>query len=133
LKGPELVYPDGREVPDAHGIPRKSMRVRWWGTVAGLPWSETAIPSVPDLPTEPVAWGGLDSLLGYDRTEPPVFFGHYKLTRCPTAPQAANVAILDYGLGHGGAATAYRWNGESVLRAEGFVQVPAQCCQFSLS
>lgn len=47
----------------------------------------------------------------YGSDEPPVFFGHYKLMEYPVAPQADNVTSLDYGLGQGGPATAYRWSG----------------------
>jgi len=98
------------------------MRVRWWGRLEGLSWSEAAFPGVPDLPAGEVRLGELAEVLSYGPEEPPVFFGHYKLKGHRPGPQADNVATLDYGLGHDGPATAYRWNGERVLKRESFVQ-----------
>jgi len=124
LKGVEIEMPDGIVVPDSNRIPRKNMRVRWWGDLSGLSWAEIAFPLVADLPEGVAVLNGLDELLAYSPDEPPVFFGHYKLKYYPVAPQAPNVATLDYGLGHGGGATAYRWSGEEVIVLKNFVQVP---------
>jgi hypothetical protein len=125
LKGVELGMPDGLIVKDSLGIPRGNMRIRWWGDLAGLTWREVAFPLVADLPEGEAEWNGLDGILSYGPEEPPVFFGHYKLTGHREGPQAENVATLDYGLGHGGPATAYRWSGERVLEPGNFVQVRA--------
>ena len=125
LKGPEIEMPDGIRLADSNGISRKAMRVRWWGEFAGLGWKEIAFPLVAELPEGAADLRGLDALLAYGPEEPPVFFGHYKLRHHPVGPQAANVATLDYGLGHGGPATAYRWNGGEILTGDRFVQVDA--------
>lgn len=122
LKGVEITMPDGIIVPDSNQIPRRKMRVRWWGDLSGFSWSEIAFPPGTDLPPGEAVLNGLDDLLAYGPEEPPVFFGHYKLKGHPIGPQAGNIATLDYGLGHGGAATAYRWSGEKVLLRENFVQ-----------
>lgn len=124
LKGAEIEMPGEIRVVDSNGISRKAMRVRWWGDLGGLSWSEIAFPLVAKLPEGEAVLAGLNELLGYSPTEPPVFFGHYKLKQHPVGPQAPNIATLDYGLGHGGAATAYRWNGEKVIARDHFVQVP---------
>jgi hypothetical protein len=100
------------------------MRVRWWGEVSGLTWEEIAFPQRPGLPEGPADLRGLDKILAYGVEEPPVFFGHYKLIGYPVTPQAGNVASLDFGLGHGGPATAYRWSGEEVIDPAHFVQAP---------
>jgi hypothetical protein len=124
LKGVEIEMPDGKIVRDSNRIPRRNMRVRWWGDLSGLSWSEMAFPLGTNLPDGEAVLNGLSDLLAYGPDEPPVFFGHYKLKHHPLAPQAPNVATLDYGLGHGGYATAYRWSGEEVIEPENFVQVP---------
>lgn len=124
LKAAELKMPDGIVVPDSNGIKRTNMRVRWWGDLAGLSWKEIAFPLVAGLPEGKAELGDLDGILAYGPDEPPVFFGHYKLKGYPVAPQADNVATLDYGLGHSGPATAYRWNGEQVIDQEHYVQLP---------
>jgi hypothetical protein len=124
LKGVELEMPDGISFLDSNGIPRRHMRVRWWGELTGLSWQEIAFPLVQRLPEGEAQLNGLEAFPAYGPDEPPVFFGHFKLVNgYPVAPQAANVATLDYGLGHGGPATAYRWSGERVLDAANFVQV----------
>jgi hypothetical protein len=123
LKGPELLMPDGLRVVDSGGKSRAKMRARWWGGIVGLSWREISFPFIAELPDGEAVLAGFDELLDYGPGEPPVFFGHYKLTHLPVEPQADNVASLDYGLGHGGAATAYRWSGEKVIAREQFVQV----------
>lgn len=125
LKGVELDMPNGLSVPDSNDIPRKAMRIRWWGEITGLAWREIAFPPVAVLPEGEAVLNGLDEILAYGPAEPPVFFGHYKLKGLPVAPQAENVATLDYGLGHGGPATAYRWGGERVIDRRNFVQAGA--------
>lgn len=125
LKAVELGMPDGIVVNDANGIPRRNMRVRWWGDLAGLSWKEVSFPLVAGLPEGEAEWNGIDGILSYGPVEPPVFFGHYKLIGYPAAPQADNVATLDYGLGHRGPATAYRWSGERGIEPGNFVQVRA--------
>lgn len=124
LKGVEIKMPDWISVDDSNGISRKTMRIRWWGQLVGLSWSEIAFPLVALLPEGEVDLADLDRMLVYGPDEPPVFFGHYKLIGYPVGPQADNLATLDYGLGHGGPATAYRWSGKRVLEAGNFVQVP---------
>jgi hypothetical protein len=123
LKGPELEMPGGLRVVDSGGKSRGKMRMRWWGALKGLSWGEVSFPFIAELPEGAAVLAGLDELLDYGPAEPPVFFGQYKLTHRPVDPQADNVASLDYGLGHGGAATAYRWSGERVIAREHFVQV----------
>lgn len=125
VKGVELRLPKGVTLVDTNRIVRKEMRVRWWGEITGLTWEEIAFPLRPGLPEGPADLRALDGILAYGPEEPPVFFGHYKLIDHPAAPQAANVASLDFGLGHGGPATAYRWSGERVIDPAHFVQAPA--------
>jgi len=115
--------PKGLTLMDTNGITRKNMRVRWWGPIAGLSWDEIAFPLRAGLPEGKAELDGFDEILAYGADEPPVFFGHYKLIDYPVLPQASNVASLDFGHGHGGPATAYRWSGERVLEAGNFVQV----------
>ncbi|PRC59950.1 metallophosphatase, partial [Mycobacterium sp. ITM-2017-0098] len=54
----------------------------------------------------------------------PVFFGHYWRRGTPKdlVDWTARTACLDFSAVKGGALTAYRWSGESELRAENFAQ-----------
>lgn len=121
LKGLEIWLPDGMRIPDAHGYPRPKMRVRWWGSVEGASWDEIAFPSLAGLPEGEARVHRIADLAGYEESAPPVFFGHYKLIGRDPAALAANVACLDHGLGHGGAAVAYRWSGEAAIDPANFV------------
>jgi hypothetical protein len=53
---------------------------------------------------------------------PPVFFGHYCLASRPQ-PLAPTVACVDYSVAEGGELVAYRWEGETELRATHFLWV----------
>ncbi len=120
LKGREIPLPDGHHYIDRYGKERRRIRIRWWDRGAttyrekflGSPEWETHLPDTQITG---------DHALDYDRTEPPVFLGHYWLSGTP-APLADNVACLDYSVGRpGGKLAAYRWDGERRLRNEGFV------------
>lgn len=123
VKGVELLMPAGRSFRDTNGIERHHMRVRWWGGMVGCSWQDIAFPARPGLPEGLAELGELAEILDYSENEPPVFFGHYKRIGEPPGLQAPNVACLDYGLGHGGPATTYRWSGERTLDARKIVQV----------
>ncbi len=123
LKGIEMKMPDGLSFLDANRIERHHMRVRWWGPIKGQSWHGMAFPAQKDLPEGPAEVEGLADILAYGEDEPPVFFGHYKLIGYAPELRTPNVACLDFGLGHGAPATAYRWNGERALDAGNLVQV----------
>lgn len=60
-----------------------------------------------------------DIVIGY-ANEKPLFMGHYWLQGTP-ALLAPQVACLDYSAGKDGPLVAYRWQGETQLRAAHFV------------
>lgn len=67
----------------------------------------------------------------YERSEVPVFVGHYWLGGMP-APLAPNIACLDYSVARpGGSLVAYRWDGERELAIEKFVAEPSH--EFTLT
>ena len=124
LKGPELSLPEGCFVMDKGGVPRRSIRVRWWALEETMTIGELAMPpgSLVDG-RSPEAWR-IRNLPGYDSGEKPVFFGHYWLAPdAAKAPLAVNVACLDFSAASGGPLVAYRWEGEKELRESGFISV----------
>lgn len=123
LKGVELPLPDGVSFADSNGIQRNNMRIQWWGSGKGESYRELSFPPNDLAPDAPVPEGAEPAPVEYGPGEPPVFFGHYKLKRFAPFSAAPNIASLDYGLGHGGKATAYRWSGEAEIDAGNFVQV----------
>lgn len=118
LKGPEVPLPPEVSFFDKDGHERRETRIRWWDDAATT-FRLAAIGVDPDaLPDTPI---GSD----YAYNEPkPVFFGHYWLRGTPelTSPGAA---CLDFSVARAGYLTAYRWSGESRLRAANLVAVPA--------
>jgi len=122
LKGPELSMPPGHFYTDKDGIPRRSVRVRWWDIPQNAQVSHLAMPDPFEVPGD-AAPHDLRRIPAYAPNEPPVFIGHYWLPadrkRSPLAP---NIACLDYSGAFGdNPLTAYRWDGERVLSAEKFV------------
>jgi hypothetical protein len=122
LKGPEAPLPDGCRYQDKTGTWRSDVRVRWWDAdaehlrrAALLEESErNQLPAVP-LPAE-LRPGYAD--------DKPLFIGHYWLEGEP-APLTPKVACLDYSGRDDGLLCAYRWQGETSLRAERFCCVSA--------
>jgi hypothetical protein len=120
LKGGEVPLPAGHHFADKDGHLRHDMRYRWWVDPAGATYGNLSFfplsPAVDRLPYRGAAHAY------YRPEEPPVFFGHYWLRGRP-APQAENVCCLDYSVARGGPLVAYRYRGESKLRAENLVAV----------
>ena len=122
LKGPEMPAADGNLFRDKEGFYRDTIRTRWWEIRDGLTISDLVMPpgSMNDLMK--AAKQVLRRLPNYGADEPPVFFGHYWLPADrPKAQLAPNIACLDFSAGLDGPLVAYRWNGEQVLNAAGFV------------
>jgi hypothetical protein len=122
LKGLEITLPKPHFFLDKDGNPRYEIRTRWWQT-ENLTYHALAM--VPDseidkIPHDPVK---AHILPGYDEKKP-VFVGHYWRTGEP-APLTEHIACLDYSVAgeNGGKLCAYRFDGESRLRPQGFTWV----------
>ena len=122
LKGLEITLPPGHYFLDKEKNKRTNIRAQWWRTenltyrdLAMVPSSE--IEKIPHVPVE------AHILPGYDG-EKPVFVGHYWFKGKP-APLSDYIACLDYSVagGSGGKLCAYRFDGESRLRSQGFTWV----------
>jgi len=122
LKGIEVPLPFGAGVPDKHGHVRSQVRVRWWDTEA-TDYRAAALVDASRRAALPSSALPPDALIGYS-DEKPLFIGHYWMEGEP-APLTPKLACLDYSAGNGGALCAYRWHGESLLRAEQFCCVAA--------
>jgi hypothetical protein len=121
LKGPEMDLPDGSTFMDKQGIERTRIRSRWWNLNKPVPLSfgELAMPpgSLECEVAVELAW--LKDLPNYTTEGIPVFFGHYWLPPSSAMePLAGHIGCLDFSAGLDGPLVAYRWDGESHLRAE---------------
>ncbi|MFC5455979.1 metallophosphoesterase [Prosthecobacter fluviatilis] len=121
LKGPEIPATDGNLFHDKDGTFRNTIRARWWDIRKGLTVSDLVMPPGSMSDSMKVDPWVLNRLPNYEPEEPPVFFGHYWLpANAPKAPQAPNIACLDFSGGLDGPLVAYRWDGEKTLNAEKF-------------
>ena len=119
LKGAEVSLPPGVTFTDKDGHVRGEIRTRWWD---------------PDLATYRDAYIGPDGVEIPDLPIPnhvrtpapdrPTFIGHYWLNpREALAPLTPRVACVDYSVAKGGPLVAYRFDGESELKAAKFAAV----------
>ncbi len=132
LKGLEITLPHGHGFLDKDKNPRTQIRTRWWLTHERLTYRDLAMvpPDVlHNIPHEPVQ---ADVMPGY-QGDKLLFVGHYWMSGKPS-PLSEHVACVDYSVAaeadtdvktHHGKLCAYRYDGESVLRAENFVWVDA--------
>jgi len=118
-KGVEIPLPVGSSFTDKYGIARTRVRARWWNEQATTYQTAALIDDVLgealSNETHP------ESSRVFDASGVPVFIGHYWLTGTPN-PLSNKVACVDYSVAHGGPLCAYRWQGETILKAQNF------CC-----
>ncbi len=120
-KGIEIALPAGTSFTDKYGFVRDRVRVRWWDERANT-YQAAAI--LDDALRETLSNESLpDSSRVANTSEVPVFIGHYWLTGTPS-PLTNTVACVDYSVGHQGPLCAYRWQGETILRAQNFCWAP---------
>jgi hypothetical protein len=117
IKGIEIPLPPPYSFLDKDGNTRRRVRVRWWDAQA-LTYRQAAL--VDDelreqLPETPIPE---HARIGYS-ADKPLFVGHYWLMGEPK-PLSAKVACVDYSAARGGPLCAYRWEGETELRPDGF-------------
>ena len=122
LKGVELPLPADTTSADKDGHLRKAIRGRWWENAPeGMNYQELIFPPADTPPPVPVSDTILQTIPGYETTEPPAFVGHYWLpATTPRAPLTHNVACLDFSAAREGPLVAYRWDGEQTLTADKF-------------
>ena len=129
LKGPEIQLPDGRTCKDKDGTERATMRIAWWQSRKRKKrsfYSEIAVPNAPSIPETPVPADIASTLPSYNRSEPPVIFGHYCLPPNPPQLLERNAACVDYSVAKEGFLVAYSWSGEKKLRPDHFTATAAQ-------
>lgn len=126
MKGPEMKLPDGSFLIDREGARRGTTRIRWYDSpdkhsLGSYSWPTMDDPSLASLPVPLSVRPAV-----YAPSNPPVFIGHYWLFAESPAPLAVNVACLDYSVAKFGMQTAYRYQGERILRPDRFVTVPSR-------
>jgi hypothetical protein len=119
LKGQEVALPEGYSFTDKDGHVRRETRTRWWDPDLTTYRDAYIGPKGVDMPNIPI--DAHDRIPQPDR---PVFIGHYWFDPAePKAPASRRVACVDYSVANGGPMTAYRFDGETELKADKFVAV----------
>jgi len=119
LKGAEVELPLGHTFTDKDGHVRSAIRTRWWDPSLTTYRSAYIGPPGVEMPDLPIP--AAETIPEPDR---PTFIGHYWLDPSEAlAPLTERVACVDFSVAKGGPLVAYRFDGEPVLRAEGFVAV----------
>lgn len=120
LKGKEMQLPNQLSFHDKDGNIRYRTRIKWWLEAHESNIRDLSVINLPQLPNDEIP----ADILGtpYRKSDVPVFFGHYWLKGLPSL-FAGNVCCTDFSVAKGGHLVAYRWNGELVLKEDGFVFV----------
>jgi hypothetical protein len=128
LKGVEIKLPENvGPFEDKDGHSRNEIRIQWWKSTKGKTYQDVLFPqgNIKDFKGGATTLPDGDSPPVYE-DDVPVFFGHYWLDPANSYPPQAqqdHVCCLDYSVAKEGLLTAYRWEGEKILRNDRFVWV----------
>lgn len=118
LKGEERHVP-GVPFLDKDVNERFSYRLKWWLQGNNLKCRDSLFEFSPEANDTLTL-----SSIGYEKNDPPVFFGHYWLKDSEPVLQQNNVCCLDFSVAkEEGILVAYSWNGERELVEENFKYV----------
>ncbi|MCD6337049.1 MAG: metallophosphoesterase [Candidatus Marinimicrobia bacterium] len=118
LKGSEATLPDGISFKDKYGHERYEGRLCWWEKSR----KTESLFMVPDDVKNRLSELSINSenFISYDATMPPVFFGHYWLSGCPSV-QSENAVCVDYSVAkEGGKLCCYAFNNNERVSADNF-------------
>jgi hypothetical protein len=122
--GVDLPLPDGETMVSSDGYVRRAFRTKFWGhaarTYGQLLFQPDPIPE--HIARAEIAPEHRAQMVYYDKSQPPLFIGHYWLKGQPR-PLAPNLACLDYSAVKYGRLVAYRMDGEAQLQPDKFVWV----------
>ena len=124
LKGHEIALPEGMQLTDPEGSPRRHIRSKWFESPIGRTYRDHAMTADPKFPEVKITADtpGAD-FVPYGREERPIFVGHYWMQGDTPTRLANNVACLDWSVARGGPIVAYRFDGESEVDDRRFVAV----------
>ena len=129
LKGKEIILPDGIEFFDKDGHPRTKARSRWYLDPSDQKYNtyRTYLWQTPEINCDDFLDLKIIKPLPYDKSEKPVFVGHYWLEDNAPSILASNVACLDYSVAKDGFLCAYSHDGEQTLSNEKFCYPKPVC------
>lgn len=126
-RGTSLDLPDGESILSKDGLIRHMFRTKFWCHEPQI-YNDVVFqpdPLPPEMASRPLSAIEKQQLLGYPKSEPPVFVGHYWMTGMPQ-PIQDNIACLDYSAVKYGKLVAYRMDEERNLDKSKFVWVEVE-------
>lgn len=121
-KGLQFKMPGDLKIINNKGVSPRSFRMRWWEKPEGKTFEELSFESKFHLPEYTVPPEIIPESLTYPENAPIVFFGHYCRKNGPHIIKS-NVCCLDTCIAGSKTLLAYRWNGETSLKAENLVKI----------
>jgi hypothetical protein len=122
MKGVELQLPKDLIIKDNKGISRRIFRIKWWEPATGKTFQEVSFSNRFRLPEYTIPKEIVPNIEYYSDDLPLVFFGHYCLEKEDLFIKN-NLCCVDRCVVRSQNLTAYRWNGESVLKPENLVHI----------
>ena len=122
LKGLEFQSPPDLIVKCTRGISRKIFRMKWWESPKNKTFRQLSFGNKFLLPDYTVPVEIAPSFEPYGPEKPILFMGHYCLVEGPAILQS-NICCVDGCVVGNEKLSAYRWNGESVLKEENILTV----------
>ena len=122
LKGLEFQCPQDLMLKCSKGISRKVFRMNWWEPPQNKSFRQLSFGNKFLLPEYSVPAEIAPSFEPYGPEKPIVFIGHYCLTQGAAILQS-NICCIDGCVVGSEKLSAYRWNGESVLKAKHIITV----------
>ena len=126
-RGSHIKLPDGIEIHGGDGFTRRTFRTHFWAeepvTYGDVVFQPDNLPG--SLEDRVLSDAEKAQLLHYQRSERPLFIGHYWCEGVP-ALVAPNIACLDYSAVKYGKLACYRYSGELRLDASNFVWISVE-------
>lgn len=122
LSGIKIKVPPGLRLVDRFGIQRSKGRLKWWMDLRGKSFAESFLsPMEPKVHEHGPSDEQLPMLEPYDKSEKPVFFGHYCLP--PDIPKVSGQTVcVDGCVTCDKTLWAYRYDDTQILDASNLVQ-----------
>jgi hypothetical protein len=121
-KGMDFKMPGDLKLINNKGVSPQSFRMRWWEDPHGKTFEEMSFDSKFSLPEYEIPIQVAPQTVPYPENAPIVFFGHYCRHEGPFIIKP-NLCCLDSCVAGTRVLTAYRWNGEKVLKENNLVQI----------
>jgi hypothetical protein len=119
-RGIEFNLPNDLIIKDSRNIRRTNFRVLWWKDPKGKTFEQISYGNKFILPEYTIPPELLFTFDIYQAKNPIVFLGHYCIPEDRMIP-SPNICCVDNCVANGGQLAAYRWDGESKLKANNFV------------